>query len=223
MHFSNSVSSEDKLLLYSLYNEPGRYYHNLNHIKFMISKLHEFSSNKGFLEESVPSQQLIADSFEEVLTAIWWHDSVYNFWMGSPYNEVESAKLFRDSAPPLSDESTSSIGLAIEATAFHPKDQSRLNLTSRLLLDLDLAAFALPFPLVERNTIDVLREARFANSEWSDIIVKQRMFLESLYDKDKIFYTNYFNKNYEKKARQTIEYQFTVNNYLERLIPHVEQ
>lgn len=188
----------------------------------MISKLHEFSSNSGFVGETIPLDKPIMDTMEEVLTGIWWHDAIYNFWMGTPYNEVESATLFVESSPAISDEALTSISFAIEATAFHTKDQSHLNLTSRLLLDLDLAAFALPFPLVEQNTINILREARLANPEWDDIIVKQRMFLESLYNKDKIFYTNYFNKNYEEKARNNIEYQFTTNNYLENLIRHVE-
>ena len=61
------------------YEQPGRYYHTLFHIKDCLVK---FDEVKRLLEEP-----------DVVELAIWFHDAIYEFWTKPNENEQFSASL----------------------------------------------------------------------------------------------------------------------------------
>lgn len=208
--FPHLMTSTEINLLYNLYNEPGRYYHNLNHIKFMIAKLQEFESNHGFEDEGLELKEQ-NNVYEYVLTAIWYHDSVYNVHRPIPNNEIDSAKLFKQWNETLGFDEQRSIVSAIERTAYHTQlfrpsqffTVEEIALT-KILLDLDLAALALPIESVKRNTNNILLESLESGIDLDTAKSNNKAFLQKLLIKDKIFYTKYFIDTCEQKARDNI-------------------
>lgn len=203
MQFPHSMVVNDINLLYNLYNEPGRYYHNLDHIKFMLAKLFEFESNGGFALEG--AENVLNELYEHVSFAVWWHDAAYNSCIPTAgYNEIESAKLFSAGESYLSAKSKQLIKSAILSTSRHLDEQKNLDIRAKLLLDLDLAALSLPIDLVVRNTANLMRERIHVGDFDANILNGQDSFLTTLSNKPRIFYTEYFYNTHEVSARKNI-------------------
>lgn len=206
-------SPEVQTLLNSLYAEPGRHYHNINHIKYMLAMAHRWNIDTN------------ADNYmyEMLQHAIWWHDAVYNIYNPPTVNEIQSAELFHRmvdmSKINISENDCNYIVNAIEATAHHlvteKRDRSTPTTLKYLLLDIDLSGFAEDIAVVRANSELVIKE--YAPLQKSDIeLASGRLrFLKELLRRDVLFYTDYFFKMCEDKARKNI---LTLINDLEGFV-----
>lgn len=212
--FSHSVQT--KLFLNQCYTEPGRYYHDINHIKYLVSRLNTYfidavltpyKSNKITQEQYKFTYNVCVEARE----AIWWHDSWYSIWSEPGMNESESAKTFNDFVNTggiigMNEPSRSRIEKAILATADHLFDQELTDddIVTKLMLDVDMCGFAKNYDSVRYDSENVLKE--LLPKGYSDIqLLNGRIgFLEQLQKRKRIFYTDYFFDKCEKDARTNI-------------------
>lgn len=201
----------DNLILHnfltSAYNQPHRHYHNMMHINFLHAKLHEWGSHEIQAREA---ERIPMDGVEEiwmnVQRAIWWHDFEYNIFTPPGLNEVRSANAYVEYAGGERDDV---VYQAILATANHLEDQT-INDTDdgmviKLMLDCDLAGFAMSMDAVRRNSLNVLKEYEPLGIPDKTLLENRIKFLDKLLKRNRIFYTDYFFNMYEKIARQNIE------------------
>lgn len=181
--------------LTTLYTQPHRYYHNINHINFCLGQL-----------ELVPK----LDSYEEkiVTYAIWYHDAIYN-----PYsikNEAASAELFR-ATHTNSDISVyiNNIEDAILETAYHTDDVLEPTSTTALMLDIDLAGLGQDWETFSDNG-DMIR-LEYSHIDDYTFTHNRLKFFEALARKSHIYYTEFFSHKYEVAA------QTNVDNEIKRL------
>ena len=208
-------SPEIQTLLNTQYAEPGRYYHNINHIKFLLSKLDEWYTACKL------TTQHTEKIYELTKHAIWWHDVIYSVWNAPGINEGQSAALFSEyyeqGKIPLniygidSDSAANIIFLAISATSKHLVDLDLETGTDRLtdeviklMLDLDMSGFGKHYDLVAWNSAQVLAEYEPMGRSTDELLEGRILFLEKLLARKRIFYTNYFYETYEAQARKNI-------------------
>jgi len=110
--------------------EPGRFYHGVGHIVWMLDKLGEWGDATG----------LTGAQRVELELAIIYHDAIYV--PGSATNETDSAELARTDLTALGFDPSgiATIVLTIEATTTHECDPN--DTLSNWIIDLDLAAIA---------------------------------------------------------------------------------
>lgn len=173
----------DKLV--SRYNEPHRFYHNLEH----ITVLFQLASAHG-VRLSIPQQ-----------LAIWYHDAIYE--PGSVENEIKSAELLRTDC-----QSNCWLSEAIMYRAYDMVMATKRHLSSdnetQIILDLDLAGLGFDRASYEAATIKIHKEFEFRTGE---PIPKDKriLFLESLLSREYIFYTSWGRDFYERSARRNIQ------------------
>ncbi len=167
------------------YAEPGRHYHTPQHITHCLNKLDTIA-------------HLFEDRWSAEL-AIWFHDVIYV--IGGKDNERQSARFFLEcSREQLNNGRRRRVSRHILAT-IHPSDPSDPD--SRLLVDVDLSSFALPWPQFLRDSANVRREAasQCAALEYAQ---RQHRFLASLHESPHFFLTEHFRKHHEPQARENI-------------------
>lgn len=152
------------------YFEPNRYYHNFEHILYMLMKYAEMRQHM----KSVPYD------FEEVklIEAILWHDVIYI--PGSKTNELESAQLYKKSIhdnPRRFREDTTIVTDLIMATSKHftaytpPEEWPEL---TYIMMDLDLISFAADWSMFYRNNLNIMLEADSTLEQTSQFLQKVR-------------------------------------------------
>jgi predicted metal-dependent HD superfamily phosphohydrolase len=195
-------------LLVPLYNSPQRYYHDMNHINFGLSKFAECRNSVTLS----PKQE------EAIVYSWWFHDAIY-----SPYpyyehssNELESAKLFNNWLYGTSDVSSdkkfvlhhysAEIEHNIRATEKHLTYITEFRYdTTPILLDMDMAGFGRKFGQVYLDS-DKIFEEYAELGLYKDVMIQNRItFLTSILKKPTIYYTEYFHNKYENIARNNIE------------------
>lgn len=208
------------LFLQGQYNEAGRYYHNINHVKFLLAKADEWLEDAMIPYQNLKENQyrefdLILRAHKCLNRAIWWHDAWYSVWDTPGNNEFTSADLFETwEAPLIEKRDRDAIRTAILRTENHTEDQhfngdfELEHLVSKLMLDVDMAGFGLNFSAVIKNTYDVFKEYE-VKGESSEAKLKvysgNVAFLNKLLARKRIYYTDYFFNKYEKIARENIE------------------
>ena len=129
------------------YEEPHRGYHSWRHIDVLIAELER--------------HRALAERFDLILAAIFWHDVVYTTRAsdGAPRpdadNVRDSAAMFRRYSA-MSEADTAAVAALIMATADHVAARGNGDLD--LFLDLDLSPLALPWDEFTRNTADIHKE-----------------------------------------------------------------
>lgn len=186
--------------LITSYSEPGRHYHNLNHIHFLLSKVAEWET----MNQDKKKASAVANG---AIQAVWWHDAHYSIWALPGVNEAQSADMYRRFTPIPSQ----IVYKAILATADHLKDQKHLlatdsvqNETIKLMLDVDLAGFAKDYASVQWDSENVLKELAPKALSRKVLLEGRLRFLERLYQRERLFYTDYFFDTHEDKARINI-------------------
>lgn len=135
--------------LINRYREPHRVYHDLRHIYRMLS-VYEEHRNKTFPEISMWHESAL-------MSAIWYHDVIFDLEAPAGVNEHDSAKYYFDTTGDSSSIEKQVIWM-IEATALHFKGEDAINIhldkadqwaapedwktTCKILLDLDLESFS---------------------------------------------------------------------------------
>lgn len=185
-----------------LYGEPQRHYHNLSHVQHCIR---EYET----LEDSQKLDGMPSFCLEAMELAIWFHDCVYDPKRPHGLNELESAKICRQTTNSfVSFEAKMFASEIIEQTISHMQPLDVLDPQQKAcmeyFLDIDLSIFG--------STTDYKTYAENIRKEYNfvpkDIYVNKRteilkMFLSS----PKIFRSEYFHNKYEVTARRNIQWE----------------
>ncbi|GAB5398717.1 MAG: hypothetical protein Aureis2KO_03020 [Aureisphaera sp.] len=168
--------------LETLYSQPSRHYHNLNHVNHMINGLETFKDK--------------VVHWDTLLFAIFYHDAVYH--VKRQDNEIKSADLMEEHLGRTSFSKISMCRQLIEATKRHESYDDDM----RVLMDLDLA-------ILGQDSDDYNRYAKNIRKEYSvypGFLYRKgrRKVLKHFLEKDRIFKTDHYSKTLEGKARENL-------------------
>jgi predicted metal-dependent HD superfamily phosphohydrolase len=171
--------------LTNLYNEPGRYYHEWNHL---TNCLQQFDQASNLMQ--------MPDALE---LALWFHDAVY--LPSSTDNELQSAKLFSiwgDIAftPEFVEKTCRLIFITMHKSLPQNVDES-------YIADIDLSSFGFDWSTFWQDTLNVRKEQAHLPDEIYHR--SHARFLKMLLNRPYIFYTEFFRGRYEESARRNIE------------------
>lgn len=172
------------------YGEAGRGYHNWTHIETMLTGLQAVRGEAEFA----------AASFDEIELAIYFHDAVYD--PRAKDNEEKSAALLMQQVGLLGPDRQpvlSRIEAMILATQTHSASD---DLSTRLLLDLDLAILGAPPDLYDRYAAAIRFEYAFVpEDQWR---VGRAAVLSRFLERPVIYQTDYFHSRLETAARDNL-------------------
>jgi len=172
--------------LLSLYSQPHRYYHNLDHIKECLA---EFDAVRHLARQPVA-----------VELAIWFHDAIYE--PRAADNEERSAEFAQRHlarAGASAELCAAVAGLVLATKAHDPSAQE----DAPLLIDLDLSILGQPAERFWQYESQVRREY-----EWVPEITfaaRRAEILERFLAREKIYSTGEFFRKYEARARRNLE------------------
>lgn len=179
-------NKETIALLIEKYSEKHRAYHNLSHIKSLLS-------------DAVAFKSVIKD-YESVRLAVWFHDAIYE--PQSSANEAESARLAVENLLTLNvpKEKIEKVEKMILATKKH--DARELDEDGELFLDLDLSILGANPSLYEKYSKAIRQEYSFASE--SLYRERRRAVLQNFLDREFIYYSIEMREFYEEAARINI-------------------
>lgn len=171
--------------LLDAYNEPHRVYHNLTHITNCLTIFDQVSE--------------LLDNPDAVELAIWFHDIIYK--IEDSDNEQLSANLFMALTDGLfNNEFRGTVYQHIMATCHNCS--SITNSDTKLIVDIDLSSFGLPWAKFLNDNKNVRAEMCHIPDE--DYNQKQMSFQLSLLNQPSFFKSDYFHEHYEAQARSNI-------------------
>lgn len=189
------ITLQEMSMLSTLYTQPHRHYHNLNHINECLVELENFHS-KDF---TYGDRRIVT-------RAIWYHDAVYNPY--SKNNEVESAMLIQPNYWMDNNE----VRNAILATAKHMTTQvikdkegkeHPLPLATQVMLDIDLAGFGKPTQECLANGANIRKEYYKTNDrEFAEGRLK---FLRAIMQRESLYYTDLFKEKYHEQSQKNLK------------------
>ena len=172
-------------MLLNRYCEAHRKYHTPQHI---VHCLEQF--------DKVSSQTEQPDAVE---LAIWFHDIIYD--IPSIENELKSAELFLElTKGRINPDLGQSVYDMILITTHKTKP---IRYDDKLLVDIDLSSFALPWEQFRQDSQHVREE--FSNKTDQEFYSGHVKFLQSLLDKPRFFASEFFCTEFEVDARKNIE------------------
>lgn len=170
-------------------NYRGRPYHNLYHIKAMVTQLTDIKK--------------LITNFDETILAVFYHDIIYV--IPSIFNEIKSAMYAKDELGKINYPNVIGVQQKISATTKHLKTN---NQDTNYLLDADLSMLGTE-SFIYANTIDLIKTEykKINHFVW---VKGRKSFLTKFLKKDRLFITDYFYDKYEKQAR--VNMQTELNN-----------
>lgn len=183
---SNQVEKTFELLQ-NLYSEKHRFYHNLGHIKFLLTLFQEF-------ENEIKDKQAIFFS-------IYFHDAIYE--PQEKDNEKQSAKLACEELEKLSlpEEKILKIEKIILATEKHSAEN--MDADGQLFLDFDLTILG-----AEDDIYDEYKNAIRAEYSFVPEIIyrtERKRIMQNFLQREFIYFTKTMRDKFEEKARRNIE------------------
>jgi len=177
--------------LLTAYNEPHRVYHNLSHIEHCLTIFDKVSD--------------LMDNPDSVELAIWFHDVIYT--LGDKKNEQLSADLFMTLTDGLfNNEFRDNVYQHIMATCHNCLPIT--NRDTKLMVDIDLSSFGLPWADFIHDSENVRAEMSYMpDSEYYD---KQKCFQLSLLSQSSFYNSDYFQQHYESQARSNLKHFFAI-------------
>ena len=171
--------------LHELYTGDGRHYHTPAHLDHCLSR---FDMCRELMRRP-----------DEVEVALWYHDAIYE--PSSPDNERRSAELFvaRVGAA-CAEETVARVHDLIMATTHREPPH---DLDTRLMVDIDLSGFGLPWEAFSRDSQAV--RAEFAHVSDEEFYGSQIGFLRSLVERERFYASDFFHDRYERQARSNVE------------------
>jgi predicted metal-dependent HD superfamily phosphohydrolase len=171
--------------LVSLYSEPHRHYHNLNHI---AECLHEFDAAHNIARHPVAIE-----------LAIWFHDAIYD--PRASDNEEKSAELAESRLTEAGGDKDlcASVAALVMATKAHGRSAHG---SASLISDLDLSVFGKPEPRFWEYEAQIRKEY-----DWVPIEIfaaKRAEILDKFLARGRIYLTQQFFDRYEKQARTNL-------------------
>ena len=178
-HFNENCWSE----IEKKYNSKNRYYHNLNHLSNMITEL-EFVKND-------------IKSLDCILFSTYYHDIIYNTKKSD--NEEKSAIFLEKALEKTSFQFIDICKNQIIATKNH---EESIDNDINIFLDLDMSILGQS----RAEYIEYCQQIRKEYNIYPDFFYKKgrKKALLSFLEQERIFKTHFFNKKYEKQARQNI-------------------
>jgi len=174
------------------YAEPQRKYHTMGHIEHCLRQLDLARASLG------PLIGLPEGGAEAVELAIWFHDVIYD--PDASDNEPRSAELFVSIADGvLAPETVPSVDRMIMATMHVGMPGAD---DERLMVDVDLSSFGMPWDKFYRDSIDV--RAEMSHLSESRFAIGHARFLKGLLERESIYSTDFFRDLYEARARENI-------------------
>lgn len=166
------------------YDEPHRFYHNLDHLDHCLGQL-----------------DLARDEIEEcdaIEMAIWFHDIIYQY--GAKDNEALSAVTFRELAGNAMPEDFVERVCELILATVHTG--SARDAGEAFMVDIDLSGFGLPWEGYLADSMNLRKEApEVADDRYYEGKLR---FLDSLLAWPKIFQTGFFCQRLENQARENI-------------------
>jgi predicted metal-dependent HD superfamily phosphohydrolase len=175
--------------LLEAYNEPHRVYHSLSHIENCLKIFDQVSR--------------LMDNPDSVELAIWFHDVIYT--VGNSDNERLSAEFFMTLTDGLfNNKFRNNVYEKIMATCHDCSPIS--NTDTKLMVDIDLSSFGLPWT-------DFLNDSEKVRAEMAHIpdveyYQKQKRFQLSLLSQSSFYNSDYFKQHYEYQARSNLAHFF---------------
>ena len=184
-HLSLTCDQSEFLTLATMLDEPGRAYHNANHIVDCLSQLDACESD--------------FENTDEVEFAIWLHDAVYD--PRRTDNEAKSAELasailHRCDASPSMIANIRRLILATKHIALPIQSDERL------ITDIDLSILGRDVPVYDRYEAAIREEYSWV--PWDVYRSKRMEVLDSFLARDRIYSTSWFFDRYESRARHNI-------------------
>ncbi|MFD1770596.1 HD domain-containing protein [Sphingobacterium suaedae] len=171
--------------LVDAYGNPGRYYHNLTHIRHMLS-------------EAESARDTIND-YDSLLLAVFYHDVVYD--PTSTTNEENSVRFAKRHLLQLH-VGTDQLHV-VEAHILATKNHQQSTVADRnILLDVDLAILGQPWPRYYIYVQAIRREySMYSDPEYT---AGRLAVLSTFLGKDAVYKTLPFRRRYEKQAQKNI-------------------
>ncbi len=171
--------------LLAAYSKKSRYYHSTIHIDAMLRHLDETSD--------------LAEHPHETELAIWFHDAIYRPF--SSTNEKDSADWAKSflTAQAYDLGGIERIYKLIMATQH---DGEVVGQDEKLIVDIDLTILGAASNVYNQFEHNVRKEYRLVPS--FVYRKKRKQLLEDFLSQDTIYYLDYFQNKYEKKARENI-------------------
>lgn len=166
------------------YGEPHRHYHTGIHIEDCLSRM-----------DLAAAQLVHPDSVE---LAVWFHDVIYQ--PGAADNERRSADWFVEQATGLlAPDFIRRVENYIMSTTHcePPADDG-----AKWVVDVDLSGLGMETSMFQRDGDSIRRE--FTHLSDAEFIRGQTRFLQSLLDRERIYYTPFFHDLCETRARRNI-------------------
>jgi predicted metal-dependent HD superfamily phosphohydrolase len=194
------ISLSQRAHLVTLYNEPHRHYHNLEHIMHCLRELDSIPVNPWVKAEPDVAVGLTADQRAIIEAAIWFHDAVYDPKARTGRNEAASIDLMYRSN--LTDVPLSTVEELIAATVSHqiPADEPP---ASEMLLGyfLDIDCAILGRPPAEYDEYARKIRLEYAWVPHPNYAEGRRRVLLNFLSRPRIYFTDHFAKQYEEQAR----------------------
>ena len=178
------LGSEIAETLLGFYSESERFYHTFKHIEFCLG-----------LFDQVKGQCNDADSLE---LAIWFHDAVYNFPLVE--NEKLSADYFMEVSDGFFSEELRQKIYSLVIVTDHKTLTA--NTDQKILVDIDLSSFGLPWERFIADGENVRRELSYLNED--DFYRQQIGFMKQLTAGKHFYKTPWFQDQFESTARANI-------------------
>ena len=190
-HFVESSEIEEAEntfeLLRNLYSEEHRFYHNLDHIRFLLALFEEFS---GSINDKAV-----------VFFSIWFHDAVYA--PRKKDNEKQSAKLAVERLRKLfiPEDKISKIEKIILATEKHRAEN--LDEDGKIFLDFDLAILGSETKIYKNYAQAIRKEYGFVKD--ADYKAGRKAVLQNFLRRDFIYFSQLMRERFEANAHRNIK------------------
>jgi predicted metal-dependent HD superfamily phosphohydrolase len=170
------------------YSERNRHYHNLKHIESML--------------ELTKENETAITNLDEVLFAIWFHDSIYK--SRSKRNEEKSANFAETILRKfnITTQKIENIKQLILSTKKH-KIIADENADNAFLLDFDLSILGTDWSVYQNYSHNIRKEYKM----YPDFLYKpaRKKVLESFLNREKLYFTEKYSLLFEEKARENLQ------------------
>lgn len=174
--------------LNTVYHNPGRHYHNMQHIRFFYHELLQASH--------------LCHQWDEMVMAMFYHDAVYNPLQKD--NEYQSAMLASQHLEQMQfpDLFVGHVRAFIMATQTHqPNTMDDMN----LFVDADLAILGSTPEQYARYVAGIRQEYAMYNDE--DFNKGREAVVQKMLTRSRIYTTNWFYERYEAVARYNLTHE----------------
>ncbi len=173
--------------LYSLYNQPNRYYHNLVHIWNFVKLFDQYK------------EKILQPLLFEL--AIWYHDAIYE--AKKKDNELQSANLVQELFKnTLHEQQLNYVNDLIMSTEGHFPKTEQMDVYR--FLDFDLAILATDYKTYQKYSEAIWQEYKTAYPKLLYKIGRKKV-LKNFLSREKLYFSEEFFEKFEKKARQNIQ------------------